>query len=311
MTIGSLHAYANSRPGKDGNTCGQAAIATILDFHHIDPFGLPRNAQGFWNDGAIIDALIADGMGPDVIFGWGTQPSRIAEALGKYGLDTHVSHYAPPVSKSPAGLFDDLRAFLHRDLPVPVLVDMGPLDGGAFVAHWPVAFKVADGRVHLANMGGANSKPTIDLFISAWHAWLLPFGFNWAAVYGSRVSPVSWSETDTGTLHTADAPDRIEHTIAHGAVAADTVEFRLALGPNVGWKKVLNMPDGEGNSWDIVAEGTNAEASNGLWASQIKNGQFLTFSKAKFLGAMAPVLRLGDLQHLRGGDRVTFRWVRD
>jgi hypothetical protein len=311
--IEALHAYSNYRNEVDWNTCGQAAIATILDFHHIDPFGLPRDAEGHWNDGVIIDALKADGMGPDVVFGWGTQPSRIVEALRKYGLEAHDSFFAPGVT-SPGGLFEDLRGALERDLPVPVLVDLGPLNGGAFGAHWPIAFKIADGRVHLANMsvpGNWNSTPTIEDFIWAWHAWFLPYGLNWAAAYASQPDPVSWSKKDSGTLTTADSPDSIEYAIIHNVVAADAVEFHLQLVGSVTWKKVLNIPDGEGTSWDIVAEGANADASNGLWASQVKNGQFLTFSKAKFLGGSAPVLRLGDLENLSGGDRVTFRWVRD
>jgi hypothetical protein len=286
-------------------------MATVLDFHRVDPFGLPRNAQGYWDDGAVIDALVKDGMGPDMIFGWGTDAGRIVEALRKYGLDARASFFSPVLPRRRSDLFDELRSFVERDLPVPVLVDLGVLNGPGFTAHWPVAYKVAGDRVYLANMDSWKSTPTIQQFISAWHTWFLPLGFNWAAAYASRVSPKSWSETGSGILHTADPPDTIEYTITHNAIATDSVEFRLVLAANVTWKKVLNLPDGEGNSWDIIAEGANAEGRNGLWASQVKNGQFLTFSKAKFLGAMAPVLRLGDLEHLRGGDRVTFRWVSD
>src|SRR5262245_18478096 len=35
--VAYVHAYANVRPKVDLNTCGQAAIATLLDFHGQDP----------------------------------------------------------------------------------------------------------------------------------------------------------------------------------------------------------------------------------------------------------------------------------
>src|SRR4051794_37741382 len=119
MGIQELHAYANRRLNVDWNTCGQAAIGTILDFHHIDPFGLPRDRLGHWNDGAIIDALVADGQGPDVLFGWGTTPLRLGFALVKYGLPALPANV-------PFNLwnvqFQRLAENLASDLPVPVLL---------------------------------------------------------------------------------------------------------------------------------------------------------------------------------------------
>lgn len=126
-----------------------------------------------------------------------------------------------------------------------------------------------------------------------------------------RCQRIRWSQVDSGTLHTNDCVDSIEFTIEHGVVPADEVRFSLVLAGNVTWKKSVNMPDGEGNDWNIVSEGANAQSENGLWSHQVNNGQVLTFYKAKFLGAMTSVLTLGDLHNLRGGDRVTFRWAKD
>ena len=105
--------------------------------------------------------------------------------------------------------------------------------------------------------------------------------------------------------------DFINLDIREGAADPAVVDFVLALSGAVTWKKILNMPDGQGSSWNIVAEGRNASASNGLWANQVHNGQVLTFSKAKTFGWMTPVYTLGGLERLRPGTRVTFRWVKD
>lgn len=121
-----------------------------------------------------------------------------------------------------------------------------------------------------------------------------------------------WSACSVGMFQTADG-DVLEYRIEGGVVPPDTVEFALALGPNVTWLKQLNMPDGQGSSWNIRAEGSGltATASNTLWASQVHNGQKLTFAKAKAFGALTNVLQLGDLQGLKPGSRITFTWMKD
>lgn len=80
----------------------------------------------------------------------------------------------------------------------------------------------------------------------------------------------------------------------------------------VTWWKGLNVPDGEGSSWDLSIEGNSkTRDSVTLWAHQVHNGQWLTFSKAKFSGNHCTVYALGNLDRLQPGDRVTFRWLKD
>ena len=43
--LASFYAYVNSRPDKDWNTCGQAAVASMLDFNGRD-LQLPRKGDG-------------------------------------------------------------------------------------------------------------------------------------------------------------------------------------------------------------------------------------------------------------------------
>lgn len=107
-------------------------------------------------------------------------------------------------------------------------------------------------------------------------------------------TPAFWSAQAQGRFQTSDGDD-IAFAIERNAVSQDIVEFVLALGPGVTWKKSLNMPDGEGASWDIEAEGAGAANANSLWAAQVHHGQSLTFKKAKFLGMMWEVHKLGDL----------------
>ncbi len=123
----------------------------------------------------------------------------------------------------------------------------------------------------------------------------------------------NWTRFDSSIFSTTDG-DCIRYTIEHNAEQEDPpiVRFVLALGGNVTWRKVLNMPDGVGSDWDIVAEGSGASASNTLWAEQVNNGQLLTFSKTKEFGRIMSVQpQVGHLEGLRPRDRVTFTWLKD
>jgi hypothetical protein len=123
-----------------------------------------------------------------------------------------------------------------------------------------------------------------------------------------------WAAKSAGGFGTQDPADYIRfHKEASVGGDPNAVEFRLELEKGVTWKKIINMPDGGGSDWDIVAEGQGASASNGLYLDQCLNGQALTFRKAKQWGVMQDVLRLGDLGPLaaQGASRMVFRWVRD
>jgi hypothetical protein len=190
----NMHCYANYRPDVDWNTCGQAAIASMLDFWHTHPFAIWKTLRGtdgrfHWHDGEAIDAVKAAGFPADVVFGWGTTPGRIAAALTTFGLPSEVSH---------AGMFGiggdqvwrRLQEYLSNGFPVPVLVDVNVFGGPLAGYHWPVAYKIDHGRVYLGNCPW-NPSPTIDEFLRSWACSLLPVGFNFAAVFRQRTSQVA------------------------------------------------------------------------------------------------------------------------
>lgn len=188
-----LHGYVNSRPQVDWNTCGSAAIATMLDFWNTIPFVNwknrldARDGKYHWVDGEAIDAVIAAGFGPDVIFGWGTTGGRIQAALNSFGLPSDVG-YSGVFSSGWEQVWQRVQDHLAAGFPVPVMVDMGVIDPSWGIAafHWPVAYRIAHGRVYLANAGGAT--PTIEEFLRAWQCPVLPLGFNHCAVFHQRAS---------------------------------------------------------------------------------------------------------------------------
>jgi hypothetical protein len=187
--LASFYSYINSRPGVDWNTCGQAAIASMLDFYGRD-LGLQRGPNGHWDAGAAIDKVKGDGYGPDAPFGWGSTPGRIRDAL---------QHYGVPASTGSSGFFfsgwaeqwNRLLAYVYYSaIPIPVLIDTGAVGGPAFGGHWTILWKMQYSTsgmlLYFGSWGsGWMSQPVpVETFLQAWAARHLPNDtLHHAAVY--------------------------------------------------------------------------------------------------------------------------------
>ncbi|GAA3573394.1 hypothetical protein GCM10022419_062950 [Nonomuraea rosea] len=160
--------------------------STILDFHGLDPFSLARPRLGVdgkqhWDDGEIIDALIANGHGPDVLFGLGSTGGGIVNALTAYGLNAEAG-WSGAFSGGWQDQWRTLLSYVELGRPVPVCLDLGAIGGGWYTAHWAVAYRIENDTVFLGNCPWMPQVPVAQ-FLHAWHCWFLPFGFNHLGVY--------------------------------------------------------------------------------------------------------------------------------
>lgn len=172
--------YVHSYGSSEFNKCGQAAIATLIDFYGLDPYAVPRTESDdrdgrlHWPRESII-ARIAGQFPPDMVFGlFGTGSKQIRKALRSYGCRSDVGHAGLLAKLDRDGLWADVRAFLDLRLPVAVMVDTQRL-GSTFGAHWPVVYRVDGGRVFLANWITDEESFPEDQFLDAWHCWFLPY----------------------------------------------------------------------------------------------------------------------------------------
>ena len=182
-----LHSYDGARPFADFNTCGQAAVATILDHYGLDPYGLPRpiydenDGRYHWRDDQIVDR-IKERFPPDNFLGlFGTTGNQIRGALAWAGLETRLA-YAVDLDGG-RRIWEDVKRWTSGGCPVVVIVDRGKLGGRPFVAHWAVVHRVAGSRVYLANSKGT---PVVseDRFLRAFRCRFMPARFNHCAVVG-------------------------------------------------------------------------------------------------------------------------------
>ncbi len=181
-----LHSYYGSRPVVDFNKCGQAAIATVLDYYGLDPYGLERpvydanDGRYHWRDGQIIDQ-IKERFPPDNFFGlFGTTGTQIANALAYAGLETCVAYSAD--AGTGGEIWKEVKRWANEGFPVVVIVDRGKLGGRPFAAHWAVVHKVVGSRVHLANSKGTPVAPE-SRFLRAFRCRFMPSQFNHCAVF--------------------------------------------------------------------------------------------------------------------------------
>jgi hypothetical protein len=183
--IDYLHSYHSSRPRTDWNKCGQAAIATLLDYHRIDPYGLKKpiydekDGRRHWVDGEIIDRICED-FPPDHLFGlFGTTPGQLAKALRFAGLE---ASWAASRDEGRQRIWEEVKRSVGVSLPVIVTMDIGRLGGRPLTAHWGVIHRIEDSTVYLANTKNITMVPEAR-FLRAFKCWFMLPRFHHCAVF--------------------------------------------------------------------------------------------------------------------------------
>jgi hypothetical protein len=165
----------NARASRDWNTCGLAAAATVLAFHAAGPFDHGARPS----DAEAIDR-VGERFPPDLPFGLGTSPWRIAAALRAHGLRAEVIH-AGPFGLGLARTWDRVLAHARDASPVPVCLDGGLIGGTPWSAHWAVLLGIEAGLVRLGNAGAARTLSR-ERFMAAWRCRHLPWPCGGCAV---------------------------------------------------------------------------------------------------------------------------------
>lgn len=185
-----IYGFENTNPSsygqKNGNNCGQAAIATIVEYwkknvhSHIKRNRYNNRDQRYYPDNdAFVEAIEYD-YPPDLLFGhFGTSKERIQDALIDYGMDNVNVYYDR--GGNPAGQreLDILINWLENRYPVIVLLDLGPLDGKHWAFHYVVVYHYDGSDFYITN---PYDKVPFDDFIQSWWCKGLPQGNNFMLI---------------------------------------------------------------------------------------------------------------------------------
>ncbi|WP_305785563.1 hypothetical protein [Symbioplanes lichenis] len=181
----------------------------------------------------------------------------------------------------PTGHFRDIR--VTADNFTPAFVNTGGIETGEF--------------------------PGQAISVGLQHVW--PYALDY-----SRFSPQTSPNCGFIPIGTPlDAGDYITACREDKALPGNVVE--IWIHSDLWWFKRINVPDGEGSSWDIWTGapwlgGRRFDMGIGLWAHQVNKLQYLTFLKAEGIGTLSAkyVLQVSPTW-LPAGSRVTFNWISD
>ena len=169
----AAHVVENVLP-RHWNTCGQAAVATVLRHRNAGPWALDARTT----DEAALDAIVRR-FPPDVPFSLGTSAFRMVSALRGHGVGAELAHGGLFAHRGPR-VRERVMATLARGELVPVCVDDGRLGGAPFSAHWAVVFAAGEDGVRLGNCRVA--RLDWDAFWRAWSCPQLPWSHNACAI---------------------------------------------------------------------------------------------------------------------------------
>jgi hypothetical protein len=171
----------------DWNRCGQAAVATVFDYHRLDPYGLNKpiydenDGHCHWADGEIIDRICED-FPPDHLFGlFGTTPGQLGKVLRSAGLEASWAA-STNTGKGRQQVWKEVKRSVEAGLPVIVSMDMSKLGGRPLSAHWGVIYRIGDSYVHLANTRNITMVPE-GRFLRAFECWFMLPRFHHCAVF--------------------------------------------------------------------------------------------------------------------------------
>jgi hypothetical protein len=171
----------------DWNRCGQAAVATLLDYYGLDPYGLKKPIYDekdgcyHWADSKIIDRICKE-FPPNHLLGlFGTTPGQLAKALRSAGLKASWAA-SRDEGEGRQKIWEEVKRSIEAGLPVMTIMDMGKLGGRPLTAHWGVVYRIEDSIVHLANTKNITMVPEAR-FLRAFKCWFMLPRFHHCAVF--------------------------------------------------------------------------------------------------------------------------------
>lgn len=167
------------------NTCGQAVIASLLDFLDKNPFELSRDFHSPIDDRhhyAPDEVLtkVVERFGPNwPIKGGMTVRKQIKRALTAFGIEfTEIKH---PFLTPPKEAINRLICHVSsQQMPAIVLLDAHQLDKKAsrFTLHWAIVYAFDTRHVHIATWG-KNIAVTWQTFIKSWRCKWITYPYNY------------------------------------------------------------------------------------------------------------------------------------
>jgi hypothetical protein len=189
------YSYENLAGPLYESTCGQAAMATVLDWFGLNPFGLPRVARGqgdaddgrlHFDNSAFVGELTRRYPPLELNTPWGrirlTLREDLARALDDFGLKCEQRW--PRAFSSGEEAREELVDWLQRTgNPVITLLDIPKMwpQQSPYTLHWGVIYSCGQDGVAMASWHQTFGIPW-NMFMRAWHCEGLPHPNNFLQI---------------------------------------------------------------------------------------------------------------------------------
>lgn len=183
-----IHEFVNTLGIGHDNDCGQAAIATMMQFWNKNTHEdlsyncYDSNDRRYYPGNNEMVNSVWKEYPADAPFKWWTWKEQVANGLKGFGLSNVGVGYACFASNG-QDAWNNVYEWLKAGYPVVVLIDWGPLTGDNWLFHYSVLHYFDGERVYLTNMGGYNVLEW-KLFMSSWWCRGLPYPNNFVYIVG-------------------------------------------------------------------------------------------------------------------------------
>lgn len=173
----------NNYQAQSYNTCGQAVIASYVDYLGKNPYSLSKSYRGHdgnmhFDPNQILSNVFKD-FGPNWPWQNGvTVRETIMAAFKQYGISNN-EWYPGAFSNGQDSKTELVNWISNYRLPVTVLLDAGKpwLGGNNYSLHWCIVYGFDNSNVYIATWEQTLTVSWND-FMDAWHCWFLPYPNN-------------------------------------------------------------------------------------------------------------------------------------
>jgi hypothetical protein len=183
-----MYSYDNLEGSLYNNTCGIAAICSIVDYYGLNPFGLQRSVRGFdnrmhFNNHEFLSKMLFQFPLTMVFSLKFTKGEQILKALRHFGIRCEEAYPAAYSNgeEVKTSLVDHIK---KRKRPVIALVDLKDmgLTKEDWQLHWGIIFDCGNAGVSLASWHEVY-QVNWPHFMNGWHCKNLPYPNNFYHIY--------------------------------------------------------------------------------------------------------------------------------
>lgn len=183
-----MYSYDNLEGALYNNTCGIAAICSVVDFYDLNPFGLKRTVKGpdnrlHYNNQEFLSKMLSLFPLTTVFNLKFTKGEQILQALRYFGIRCEEA-YPEAFSNGEDVKINLINYLQQKKRPIIALLDLKDmaLTSENWQLHWGILFNCGNSGISMASWHEVY-RISWDNFMHGWHCKNLPYPNNFYHIY--------------------------------------------------------------------------------------------------------------------------------